>query len=39
MTFGQPLESELELISRYNSQLDQLPARFAAAALTAGAAE
>jgi len=26
MTFGHPLESEIEWISRYNAQLDQAPA-------------
>jgi hypothetical protein len=31
MTFGHPLESELEWVSRYNAQLNQLPAQFAAA--------
>jgi len=25
MTFGHPLESEIEWISRYNAQLDQAP--------------
>ncbi len=31
MTFGHLLEAELEWISRYNAQLDQLLAQFAAA--------
>ena len=31
MTFGHPPESELEWFSRYNAQLNQLPAQFAAA--------
>jgi hypothetical protein len=31
MTFGHPLESEIEWISRHNAQLDQLLAQFAAA--------
>ena len=30
MTFGRPPESELEWISRYNAQLDQMLAQFAA---------
>jgi len=31
MTFGRPLESEIEWISSYNAQLDQLLAQFAVA--------